>query len=159
MTAPSCQSPLPPRRPGVPRMYGAKPRKKNPYLYPVLLLSIGVIVAQMIWLQGNQHLFRPFSIERIKCDPCGGVGVKRSVDDQDVLVMCPACYGVGHHLVRRLDGDDNLCPPCMGLGRLEEEGRWRACNRCEGRGLIRSIPWSTRPEDMFEKTGQQLPEE
>lgn len=151
MNSPPIQ-PVPPRR--LAPLYRPKIRKSNPYLFPVLLLSVGVIVAQMFWLQGNQHLFRPFSIERIKCEHCGGVGVVRDLADGSVLVLCPVCYGVGHHNIRRVDQEDRMCPACSGMGRIEEEDRsWRLCRRCEGRGLIRPVPWSTKRTEMFEDAG------
>jgi hypothetical protein len=35
--------------------------------------------------------------------------------------MCPACYGVGYHTIRRFSEADVLCPACLGLGRLEDK--------------------------------------
>jgi hypothetical protein len=143
-------APKPPAPHRLSPIYRPKQQKKNPYLYPVLLLSIGVIIAQMFWLQGNQHLFRPFSIERIKCEHCGSVGVARDPNDGGTLLLCPVCYGVGHHTIRRVDGEDRMCPACSGMGRVEEEDRsWRLCLRCEGRGLTRPTPWSTKRTEMF----------
>jgi hypothetical protein len=141
-------TPLAPRLPG--KVYQPRKRASNPFLIPIVLLGAAALVGQMFWLQGNQHLFRPFSLDRLKCERCGGVGVVRQAEDDSILVLCPACHGVGSHMVRRLDEEDKLCPACSGIGRIpDEEGPWRTCRRCDGRGLIRDQPWSTKSTEMF----------
>ncbi len=145
-----------PAVPGLPRRsYAPRKRNSNPYMIPIVLVGAAALIGQMFWVQGNQHLFRPFSVDRLKCEHCGGVGVVRHQGDDTVLVLCPACYGVGTHWVRRVDEEDKLCPACVGSGRVEEDnGDWRPCRRCEGRGLIRDQPWSTKRTEMFEDKGK-----
>ena len=107
----------------------------------MLVAAVGgfVLFLQWRWLEGNQHLFAPFSIQRITCDHCAKTGQVPKEGANNVLVMCPSCYGVGYHTVRRFDSRDVLCPACLGMGRLEEkDGTWRTCRRCDGRGLIQS---------------------
>ena len=130
--------------------YRPRQRSANPYMLPIILLGGVALIGQMFWLQGNKHLFRPFSVDRIKCEHCGTVGVVRSKEDDGILVLCPACYGVGAHWVRRVDDEDLLCPACVGAGRVEDpDGSWRQCRRCEGRGLTREHAWSTKSTEMF----------
>ena len=133
------------------RAYAGRKRSSNPYLIPITLVGAAALFGQTFWLQGHQRLFRPFSVDRLTCEHCGGAGVVRDGAPAAALVLCPACYGVGAHWVRRLDESDQLCPACAGAGRLAEPegGAWRTCRRCDGRGLIRSQPWSTKDADMF----------
>ena len=142
--------------------------KANPYMAPIMLVAGIVLVLQMMWVSDNDYLFAPFSIEKIKCEECDGLGLIRDSREQDAFILCPACFGVGSHYVRRADSDDKLCPACIGMGRLrEEDGTWRNCGRCDGRGLIRKKPWIVRGEDlpkvvtnlMLEKSGsvKELP--
>ena len=106
-----------------------------------LVIMVGgfVLFLQWKWLGQNNHLFAPFSIERIVCEHCGKTGRVPKEGANNVLEMCPACYGVGYHTLRRFEENEVLCPACLGLGRLEDrDGHWRTCRRCDGRGLIRS---------------------
>ncbi|NIP93901.1 MAG: hypothetical protein GWO24_10795 [Akkermansiaceae bacterium] len=77
-------------------------------------------------------------VQQARCPECGGRGVLRAEDDQTRLEMCQICYGLGTRTVRKLNGQDDFCPGCLGMGRLvdaeTEEARW--CKRCAGRGLV-----------------------
>ena len=111
----------------------------------MLLLPIAAFY-QSIWLSQNKNLFTPLVLrvqsERIDCPYCGGVGTLRSPPHGTNLVICPICFGVGGHYVRRLPGHHEvLCPACGGMGRIFDPdlGYARYCRRCGGRGLIRVI--------------------
>ncbi len=133
-------------------------RRANPYMIPVLLVAAGVLIAQMFWLKKNDFLFRPFQLERITCDNCGGTGVVRDGRDDEILRLCPTCFGVGSHNIRRIDAEDRLCPACVGMGRVKDEGaeEWRTCRRCDGRGLTRIAPWATT-KSSFVDTSEKEP--
>jgi hypothetical protein len=122
----------------------AQPRASQ-YLMPITVLAVLVLVGQMMWLNKHDYMFKPFSIERIRCDNCGGTGVVRDEKDDSFVILCPVCFGVGGHYVRRVDGEDRLCPACSGLGRLDAGDGPRTCKRCDGRGLMREAPWTSRP--------------
>lgn len=98
---------------------------------------------QGMWLYRHQHAFKPFllqvPVERILCDHCGGTGLVRDPDHAELTDICPVCYGVGGHYVRKLDKLDVMCPACAGMGRVidYQSGTPRLCLRCGGRGLIR----------------------
>lgn len=132
-----------------------KPKKQeaNPFLLPVMLLGVGAVLAQMSWTQKNKYLFAPFSIDVFVCDTCDRRGVVQDPADGRTLVICPICFGVGRHDVRRIDTDDSVCPACDGMGRLldptpDDPLHARTCERCDGRGLTRPEAWSGRPEDV-----------
>lgn len=112
--------------------------KRNSYVAPVALLVMLFLIGQSIWLSDNKHLFSPFSLQRVPCDHCAKVGTVRDPDDSRINRMCPACFGLGHHMVRRFDEQDVLCIPCGGMGRVNEEKDWRTCRRCDGRGVYRT---------------------
>lgn len=127
-------------------------REKRNAIAPVGLLVMLVLIAQAFWLKDNQHLFRPFAIQRIQCDTCQRTGLVADEQSTNRLAMCPQCFGVGYHPVRRMDDLDRLCPACVGMGRVQD-GRtdiWRTCERCYGRGLIRETetnpPLDTGPD-------------
>ncbi|HMO51170.1 MAG TPA: hypothetical protein PKE26_13505 [Kiritimatiellia bacterium] len=117
--------------------------KKNNFILPVALLVGLFLIGQAYWLSSNRHMFAPFAISRISCDTCAKVGLVRDAADSRITRMCPACFGVGYHTVRRFDEQDVICVPCGGMGRLEEDGAWRTCQRCSGRGLHRRDEWKT----------------
>lgn len=114
-------------------------RSKRSAVAPVAMLVVVFVIAQIYWLRDNQHLFRPFAIQRVYCDLCGRTGVVEDPSITNRFVICPQCFGVGHHLVRRMDDADRLCPACIGMGRVQDPSNrtWRTCERCDGRGLIR----------------------
>lgn len=116
-------------------------RDRNPYMAPVALLVMLVLVGQAFWLSDNRTLFSPFAISRIPCDRCQKRGTYRDYDDNRIMKMCPACFGVGYHAVRKFDAMDVLCAPCGGMGRLQEADAWRTCQRCAGRGIHRADDW------------------
>jgi len=116
----------------------ARHQKRNSYVAPVALLVLLFLVGQSIWLSDNKHLFSPYALQRINCENCARVGTVRDPDNADINRMCPACFGLGHHMLRRFDEQDVLCIPCGGMGRVNEEGAWRVCRRCDGRGLYRA---------------------
>ena len=112
-------------------------RQKSAYVLLIMMVGGFVLFMQWRWLGENRHLFAPFSIQRIECEVCGKTGQVPKPGANNVLEMCPACYGVGYHTIRRFNEADVLCPACLGLGRLEDEDEsWRTCRRCDGRGLI-----------------------
>jgi hypothetical protein len=122
-----------------------RPERKAPsYLGPIALFAVVLLIGQMIWLNKHDYMFRPFSIDRLSCDVCGGTGVARDAADEDILVICPSCFGVGSHYIRRIDKSDRLCAACGGMGRVKAEGEYRTCRRCDGRGLTRDAPWRSR---------------
>ncbi len=117
---------------------------RNNYLMPVAALSMLFLVGQAYWLSDNRHMFTPFAINRVDCLTCVKVGVIRDPHDSRVTRICPACFGVGYRTVRQFDTNDVLCVPCIGMGRVQEEdGQWRTCRRCDGRGLHRADEWKT----------------
>lgn len=112
-------------------------RQKSAYTLLIAVLGGLVLFLQWRWLGENRHLFAPFAIERIECEVCGKTGQIPKPGANNELEMCPACYGVGYHTIRRFNEAEVLCPACLGMGRLEDEdGAWRTCRRCDGRGLI-----------------------
>ncbi len=118
---------------------GPSDRQRSASLLVIMAVGGFVLFLQWRWLGDHQHLFAPFSLERISCETCGKTGKVPKEGANNVLEMCPVCFGVGSHTVRRMDQRDVLCAACMGLGRLEDkEGHWRTCQRCDGRGLIQS---------------------
>jgi DnaJ-class molecular chaperone len=101
-----------------------------------------VLIQQSQWIAQNRPRFYRFSsVDRIECDYCGGTGVIEKQDQIREFEMCPICFGVGGHLVRYMDKQDKLCPACGGMGRLYDydTGQARTCERCRGRGLIRTV--------------------
>lgn len=119
-------------------------RREDPRRWMYILAVVAVcgvtLILQIFWTAQNKHKFAPYAIERVVCDHCRGLGVLSKRDKQGVqqLHLCPACYGIGARQIRRMDEDDVLCPACGGFGRVEnEDGSWRWCPRCDGRGLIR----------------------
>ena len=114
-------------------------RQRSAYILLITLVGGLVLFMQWQWLGQNRYLFAPFAIQRIECDLCGKTGRVPKPDANNQLEMCPACYGVGYHTIRRFDDREVLCAACLGLGRLEDQdGSWRTCRRCDGRGLIRA---------------------
>ena len=114
-------------------------RQRSSVVLLVAMVGAFVLFLQWRWLGQNKTLFAPFSIQRISCDTCGRTGRVPDPQVNNALVMCPACYGVGYHTIRRFSELEVLCPACLGLGRLEDKDDvWRTCRRCDGRGLIRS---------------------
>lgn len=114
--------------------------RRSMYILAVVAVCGVTMILQIFWTAQNKHKFAPFAIERIVCDHCRGLGVISKRDHRGVqqLQLCPACYGIGARQIRRVDDDDVMCPACVGFGRIEEEnGFWRWCRRCDGRGLIR----------------------
>lgn len=113
--------------------------RRSLYILGVVAICGLTLIGQMFWVARNQFRFSPFAIERIRCDACKGTGLISSADELGVnrLRMCEACFGLGGHQIRRVDEHDMLCPACTGFGRVEDEGGWRWCRRCNGRGLMR----------------------
>jgi hypothetical protein len=124
-----------------PRHRGTRGDPRRPLYILAIVAVCGVtLILQVVWTAKNKHKFAPFAVERVKCEACRGLGVISKLDDQGVrrLHMCEACFGVGVRHIRRMDEYDALCPACAGFGRLEDEdGTWRWCGRCDGRGLVR----------------------
>jgi len=92
--------------------------------------------------------------QKVICEHCDGRGTLRDTDNPSKLELCPLCFGLGSHLVRKVDGHDELCPRCGGMGRLvdEDTGVGRSCPRCEGRGLIVTDYDVVHPEHQAEPT-------
>jgi hypothetical protein len=127
----------------------SQPRTSS-YILPIALLAVLVLFGQMIWLNQHDYMFRPFSIEKLRCEVCGGTGVVRSEPDDTVLAICPVCFGVGGHHIRRIDKEDKLCSACTGMGRVQGEDGARTCRRCDGRGMVRDQPWTSRAKETEE---------
>lgn len=117
--------------------------RRNNFIMPVVTLALLFLIGQGFWLSRNTHLFTPFSVKRIECDHCARVGVVRDEHDSRIMKMCPVCFGVGYHSVRRFDDQDAICAACGGMGRLESSGIWRNCERCGSRGVYRLDEWET----------------
>lgn len=113
--------------------------RKSFYVAGVVAMCGIALIAQVFWVSKNQYRFAPFSIQSVRCEVCNGTGlISQPVQGgANQLFMCEACFGLGSHLIRRVDGSDLLCPACAGFGRLETEDGWDWCARCGGRGLIR----------------------
>lgn len=134
----------------LPYRYRAPPRRLAPSRTPlfvtllIILLPVAILL-QGMWIARNPKTFRRGLLihllaERVSCHHCGGIGTLREAERPDVRIMCPICFGVGCHYVRRLDKQhDMLCPVCGGAGRVLDEptGYAQTCPRCDGRGLIR----------------------
>jgi hypothetical protein len=132
--------------------------KRNQFVAPVALMVTLFLVGQAYWLSKNSYIFTPFSITKIDCDNCFKVGVVRDEENSRIMKMCPACFGVGSHTIRRFDEQDVLCVACGGIGRLESHGEWRFCNRCNGRGMHRMNDWKKIVEvEEAEEINNQLP--
>ncbi len=119
----------------------------------MLMLPLAAIY-QSFWLSDNRNLFTPLVLrvqsERIDCPYCGGLGTLRPAPGATNVMMCPICFGVGGHYVRRLPGRrEVLCPACGGMGRLwdADMGYARYCRRCGGRGLIQVLEAAELPAD------------
>lgn len=114
--------------------------RRSMYILAVVAVCGVTLIGQVFWTAQNKHKFAPFAVERIRCDHCRGLGVLSQSDEKGgrQLQMCPACFGLGSRQIRRMDEDDVLCPACGGFGRIEDDnGEWRWCRRCDGRGLVR----------------------
>lgn len=140
------------------KIVGRRPPKlfSSAQLLAVLLMLMLPLAAmyQSVWLSQNKSLFTPLVLrvqsERIDCPYCGGLGAMRFPERSTNLAMCPICFGVGGHYVRRLPGrHEVLCPACGGMGRLwdPDTGRARYCRRCDGRGLIQVLDAAERAAD------------
>lgn len=115
--------------------------QRNRYVAPVAFLVMMILIGQVFWVSENRHRFAPFAINRVTCPYCAKNGTVRDPDDQRIMKMCPVCFGVGFHTVRHFDEKDVLCAACGGMGRLEKDGTWRTCRRCDGRGVHRIDDW------------------
>jgi len=115
--------------------------RSNNFVLPVGILVGLLLLGQAFWLSRNNHLFVPFEITRINCVECTRLGTIRDPENPEIRTMCPTCFGVGYHTVRRFDDEDVLCAACGGAGRVEEDDVWRTCRRCDGRGLHRANDW------------------
>ena len=120
---------------------GTGDRHRNRYIAPVAFLVMLILLGQAFWLSENRTLFSPFAISRVPCAKCGKFGMVRDEADTSIMKMCQVCFGVGYHAVRKFDDLDGLCAACGGMGRVEEEGAWRTCRRCDGRGVHRLDDW------------------
>lgn len=127
----------------------------NNFMLPVASLALLFLAGQAYWLSHNTHMFAPFAMTRIDCDTCGKTGVVRDPDNAQIMKMCPVCFGVGYHNIRRFDEEDAVCAACGGMGRTDIGGAWRTCERCEGRGLYRLNEWRQIVE--IEKAGLESP--
>lgn len=114
---------------------------RNRFVAPVAFLVLLILIGQAFWLTENRALFSPFAIDRIPCDKCARRGTVRDAADSRIVTMCPVCFGIGSHMIRWFDDLDVVCAPCGGMGRVDEEGVWRTCRRCDGRGLHRANDW------------------
>jgi DnaJ-class molecular chaperone len=120
-------------------------RNKRLIVVMVLLLSLPVVIfLQSRWISKNQQVFKKgmflqLQIKKVECDHCGGTGLVTDAKKPGRVEICPVCFGVGSHAVRKLDPQDALCLLCGGMGRVYDEQAEIAqtCPRCDGRGLIR----------------------
>lgn len=126
------------RRPGV-------FRGRTQVIAAILLALLPVVVVmQVVWMSRNQDALRPlllqFQVDRFTCDHCQGTGVVRDKEHPEQIHLCPICFGVGGHQVRKWGPGEAMCPACAGMGRMidPESGEARFCRRCNGRGLIRA---------------------
>lgn len=113
---------------------------RRPFYIAGVVAVCGVaLIWQMFWVTKNQYRFAPFSIQSVRCEVCNGSGLISlpSEEGANRLYMCEACFGLGSHLIRRVDEYDVLCVACAGFGRIEYEYGWDWCKRCGGRGLTR----------------------
>lgn len=113
----------------------------------ILLLLPLAALFQGFWVSENRDAFRPlllkFQLEKAECPYCDGVGTRRDPENPDVVELCPICFGVGSHQLRKMSGEaEVICPACSGMGRVYDldTGTARQCLRCGGRGLIRMKP-------------------
>jgi len=131
--------------------------RKNSYVIPVAFLVILFLIGQIFWLDSNRHMFMPFSIAKLDCDYCTKLGIVRDPNDSRIMAMCQVCFGVGYKMIRKFDELDVVCAACGGMGRIDEDGRWRTCQRCDGRGIHRADDWKRIVEvDERMKNGNQL---
>lgn len=109
------------------------------------VVGIIFVILQRQWVLRNEEQFAPYTllsqVQKVQCDHCGGTGLLKGSNGVQV-VLCPVCFGVGSHLVRKTGTADVLCPACGGMGRLIDArtGEARFCKRCGGRGLITTEP-------------------
>lgn len=115
----------------------------------VIFIFLGVIalLLQSRWVAKNQDKFLGplmafVHVQRIQCEYCDGTGLIKIGDNPPELDICPVCFGVGGHYIRKHGDHESLCPACGGMGRIidEETGLAHTCKRCDGRGLIRIEP-------------------
>ena len=115
--------------------------------YAVVLFigALGFVYMQGMWLSRNRSIFAKSYIavqnRRIPCDYCGELGTVRNPQRHEKMDVCPVCFGVGYHVIRKFDKHDTLCPLCGGAGRVVDEssGYAQTCPRCDGRGVIRNV--------------------
>lgn len=121
------------------------PEKNRSGIYALIVILLGavLVIFQGVWVSRNKALFQRGVVlelvtEKIDCDYCGGLGMIRDPAYPTQMYLCPLCFGVGSHVVRRITDRDTLCPVCGGLGRVLDEptGYAQTCPRCDGRGLI-----------------------
>jgi len=122
-----------------------RPKRSRSHFIAAVLIAVLPLAAilQGIWISKNKEKFRPivlrFYIDRFECSNCDGVGTLRDPDHPDKVVLCPVCFGVGGHQVRRFDPTNEvMCPACTGMGWIPDKTGFsaRLCKRCGGRGLI-----------------------
>lgn len=140
------------------KIVGRRPPKifSSVHLLAALLMILLPVAAfyQSFWLAEHKHLFAPLLFrvqsERIDCPYCHGLGTRPVSGSTTNFVICPICFGVGGHYVRRLPNKHEvLCPACGGMGRVFDPdlGIARFCRRCGGRGLIEILDDVEPPED------------
>jgi len=74
--------------------------------------------------------------EQVPCEHCMEGGT--IITPEGERAICPICFGVGYHMVRRFDPAEKYCPACGGMGRVKspDTGLVETCVRCNGRGLV-----------------------
>lgn len=112
-----------------------------------LVLGCGlVVIMQGKWVAKHSDIYLAKPSDKFQNGPNGSILVQCShcnfhgrilVDEREV--MCPICFGVGGHYVKRKDTGELYCMLCDGMGRiLDGVGvRSQSCPVCEGRGVKR----------------------
>jgi hypothetical protein len=133
--------------------YRRMPRNSNPYIGPIIAVSIIILFFQARWMgqQKREYIgserpqwdpafwksLRSKVINIYECDHCQGNGLLSDPDNPEIRTLCPICHGVGYHATRRYTEDERMCVSCGGMGRvMDEQGHARHCTRCDGRGVV-----------------------
>ena len=103
------------------------------------LVATGSIM-QMRWVAENAKSRPKYkkveNVKRYKCSHCDGEGRVPFFLDPSELRECPVCFAAGSRLVKVHPEFQQICPSCLGMGRLYNSSTHHAitCFTCTGRG-------------------------
>lgn len=120
-------------------------KSKSIYLLALFLFGGVIVIWQAHWASQNREIYlRRESRVRVgpnaslfqECPVCNTQG-RILVHEKER--MCPVCFGIGGHFVKRFDTGEAVCAFCSGQGRTfnTRTAEGEACPICDGRGATR----------------------